>query len=329
MIIITGATGRMGLKLVDALRKSKQQFCCIVRSRESAKKLPRGVKFRLASLESGAGLANALKDASIVIHLAGSTDTRLGMHALALANVVSCQNLYHSLPKKTSRVIHASSIAVYGKHLPHIPCDEHAHPKPDSPYARTKWAGERIARDAAIRFPVTVLRPAIVYGPAFHEGFFAVLKSIEEKKMAIIGKGDNYVAFVHVDDLVEAILLAMKSEKPGLSVYNISNSPQDSLTQTQLFELAAKELGAPVPTSHISYTAARLSISARQSLFSLFGKSTSLTPDMVDQISSSRVFETWAAQTELGWSPKIGLKEGIRQTVSEYLEWKKSSKQKV
>jgi len=324
MIVITGATGRIGLALVDALKARKEKFACIVRDRDSAKKLHKGVKFRLASLESGAGLAGALKDADIIVHLAGSTNTRESAHSLALANVVSAQNLYHSLPKKISRIVHASSIAVYGKRLPHIPCDEHAHPKPDTPYARTKWAGERIAREAAIRFPVTILRPAIVYGPHFHEGFFTVLKSIEKGQLSIIGKGDNYVAFVHVDDLVEALLLSIRSKKLGLSVYNISNPPQDSLTQIQLYETAAKELGVAAPKSHIPFTAAKIAISARQSILSLFGRKTSLTPEMADQIAFNRVFDTWAAQTELGWSPKIRLKEGIRQTVLEYNEWKKS-----
>lgn len=322
MLAITGATGRLGLNLVRALIAKKEKFFCIVRSEASAKKLPKGVKWRLASLENGAGLQKALEGATAVANLAGSIDTRLSTRELMIANATATSHLFTALPSTVKRVVHISSISVYGKRLRHVPSDEFQMPQPDCPYAASKLAGERIARTHSLRFPVIVLRPAIIYGPGFEEGFFPILKNIEEEKMQIIGNGENHIPLIHSDDVVSAILLALKSNRAGLAIYNIAPSPEDTPTQMEVFAMAASALKKPAPSSSIPYTFALLTIGARQAALSLAGKKTSFTADMVDQIAMDRMFDTSLAKKELGWERRIGLKEGISQTLSEYREWK-------
>jgi 2-alkyl-3-oxoalkanoate reductase len=324
MIAITGATGRIGLRLVEKLRRQKMPLVAIVRSAESARKLPSGVKFRIASLENGEGVKEALEGADFIVNLAGSTDTRLGEGKLSLANISSTSHLFHSLPDGIKHAVHISSIAIYGKKLPRLPCPETAHPNPDNAYARTKWAGEHIAREASIRVSVTVLRPGIVYGPSFEEGFFPMLKKIKEGSAKIIGDGENRIPLVHVDDVVDAIVLSLKGKKPGLSVYNICG---EEATQKQVLGMAAQGLGVEPPSKTIGYGAARAFASANEFFSSLQGRRTSFTPEMVDQMACDRYFDTAMAKRELGWSPCIGLKEGIKQTIKQYNsvknpEWK-------
>lgn len=315
MIAITGATGRIGLRLVAELQKMGKKPIAIVRSEASARKLPKGVKFRIASLENGDGVSEALAGADAVVNLAGSTDTRLTDGQLALANISATSHLFHCLPPSVKNAVHVSSITIYGKELPHVPCDEFAHPNPDTPYARTKWAGERIARDAAMRLPVSVLRPAIVYGPSFEDGFYPMLNKLQDGSAKIIGNGENRMPLVHVDDVVLAIVLALKNPKQGLSVYNIS-SPES--TQKEIYAMAASALGVNPPTKSIPRQMAKLLASANSFSASLRGRRTSFTPDMVDQLSADRAFDTYLAHKHLGWSPRITLKEGIIQTVKAY-----------
>ncbi len=329
MITVTGATGRIGRRLLAALSKGKEPVCAIVRSRESVEKLPKGAKWRLASLSTGAGLRDALADTDKVVNLAGAVGTHLPEHELFISNVTSTSHLFTSLPATVQRVVHISSIAIYGKKPACLPADEFCKPQPDSAYAKTKWGGELVARAHAARFPVTVLRPAIVCGPEFSEGFFPVISALEKGSMKIIGSGENHVPLVHVNDVVSAIVSSLHSSKKGLSTYNISAPPEKTLTQEELFTLAAKALRVPPPNSHISYPAAKLTVHFRSCLLSLFGRKSSLTSDMIGQLYYDRVFDISQATRELGWFPKIGLKEGVLQTVKAYKEWKHGQNKRV
>jgi|GEM_PF-406508 len=319
MIAITGATGRIGRRLCAKLAK-KEKVVAIVRSEDSAKKLPKGTRFAIASLEYGDNLKEALSFAEYAVNLAGSTDTSLGEGELALANMTATGHFFNSLPDNVNRVVHVSSIAIYGKKPTRLPCDEFSHPNPDNAYARTKWAGELIARQGAARFPVTVLRPGIVYGPSFEEGFFPMLGKIKNGGAKIIGDGENRIPLVHVDDVVSAILLSLKSKKEGLSVYNICG---EEATQRRILSMAAKELGASAPKEKISYPMAKALARANEIISSISGNRTSFTSDMVDQMALDRVFDTSLAKKELGWSARIGLKVGIAQTAKEYKAFSK------
>jgi nucleoside-diphosphate-sugar epimerase len=53
-------------------------------------------------------------------------------------------------------------------------------------------------------------------------------------------------------------------------------------------------------------------------LYSAFGKKPSITPSMVLQLSSNRVFDVYRARRFLGWKPAISFKEGLAQVIKEF-----------
>jgi len=152
----------------------------------------------------------------------------------------------------------------------------------------------------------------MVYGPGFEEGYFTILRYLEEGKMQIIGDGANRIPLVHINDVVSAILLALDKPVPHCREYNIVGFEQ--LTQQQLLAAAAQELGVAVPEKHIHPAM----ISVIMSMQGLAGKKASLGPESIRQLTLDRAYSCKRAKKELGWEPQVKLADGIREMVQLY-----------
>lgn len=321
LVAIAGASGKVGRRLVAFLRAKKVPVLALVRSRESAAALPKGTYFKVVDLQTGAGLAAALRSATHLVNLTGRVDTGMPERELYEANVLPTQNLLASAPASLRRFVHVSSIAVYGKRLRN-PVSEDSPRHADMPYARTKLEGETLALAARSRFPVTVIQPAIIYGPGFESGFYPVLRQLQSGRARLIGKGDNHLPFIHVDDVVTGLYAALRADVPSGSVFLLSSD--DSPTQAQALAAAAKELGIPAPTHRISPRLASAMARTFSFVRRLQGKPSSLTPEMVAQLCSDRVFDVSQAKKQLHWRPAISFKTGVRQVVKQYQQSKKA-----
>ena len=112
------------------------------------------------------------------------------------------------------RFLHVSTTDVYG--YPQAPCDENA-PMHDAglPYNRTKIQGEeavwRAHREHGL--PVTVVRPATIYGPRGKDFVVEIAKLLRQRVMVLIDGGRARGGFTYVDNVAEAMMQAALS--PG------------------------------------------------------------------------------------------------------------------
>ncbi len=320
LVAVAGASGRVGRRLLSYLKSKGIRAVALVRSRASIARLPKNTPYKLVHFDTGWGLADALKNATHVVNLTGSVDTSLSQKELYDANVVPTSHLLSAAPLSIRRFVHVSSIAVYPKH-PRGPVDENHHRAPADPYGRTKLEGERIAIMHAQRLPITILEPAIIYGPGFASGFHAVLERLAKGEMAVIGKGDNRFPLIHVDDVVSAIHQALLSDVPSGSVFIIASA--QPLTQTEALTLAADALGVPAPRSHVPASVAKLGAVFSTLKARIRGRESALSTDMVEQICADRVFNPERARRLLGWSARIGHAKGIQQAVQAFMKAKR------
>ena len=130
------------------------------------------------------------------------------------------------------RILFASSAAVYGD-SDQVPASEEAPLTPQSPYAVSKIIGEELLRRSEIES--CSLRFFNVYGPnqSAEGGYAAVIpafkKAIAEgKECTIFGDGTQIRDFIHIDDLVRIIGLAIAAEKLPLEL-NIASGEATSL----------------------------------------------------------------------------------------------------
>ncbi len=199
-----------------------------------------------------------------------------------------------------ARVVFTSTRQVYGRPR-YLPLDE-AHPCEASDVnGAHKRAAEQYHRVYAAAYGLTsvVLRLTNTYGPGQlvkhpRQGFIGwfVRLAAEGKTIEVMGDGEQRRDLNHVDDVATALLLAAASPQTGNGTYNLGGTPPVSLR-----ELAALlvELSP--------------------------GASWRLVPFPTDRarIDVGDAFASYAAiQRDLGWEPRIGLREGLAETLRFY-----------
>jgi UDP-glucose 4-epimerase len=231
-------------------------------------------------------------EAELVFHLAAQADVATSVERPAFdatVNVVGTVNVLEAARAAGASVVFSSTGgAIYGD--VDAPADEHAALRPVSPYGTAKLAAEAYV-DAWRRIHglrAVSLRFANVYGPrqssSLEGGVIAIFleRLAAGEETVIYGDGEQTRDFVHVADVVRALLVA--SERDG-GVLNIGTGAETSISR--LHELCRSVVGKGGPPR---YAAAR-SGDARRS-----------------------VLDVSRAAAELGWRPELELEPGLRAT---------------
>ena len=113
MILVTGGTGFIGTHLLERLVANREAVRALVRRTRLPRVLPAGVETVYGDLESGTGIADALRGADAVIHLAGVTKA-LRTYDFYSGNVRATEQLVHSMAGQGIRLVHVSSLAAIG-----------------------------------------------------------------------------------------------------------------------------------------------------------------------------------------------------------------------
>jgi nucleoside-diphosphate-sugar epimerase len=303
-VLVTGATGRVGKHLVAALLEDGENVRVLAREPQKAKELwGDSVEVAQGSVTDKVSVAGAVEGVDVVYHLAALVNYEASREALFAANVEGTRNVLEAA--KGKRIIHLSSSSVYGKKAV-LPITERTSFTPTDPYGESKAASDNLARQAG----AVVLRPTVIYGPGFAEGFFKLFEMVEKKKMVIAGNGQNRLQWTHIDDLVSALLLSKDKGTSG-EAYNIVGD--DVKTQTELLSVIARLLGVPMPKN-------KLSMGVLRTVGSIVIK-----PYHLETIASDRIFDCSKAKKDLGWQPKMTFEEGLKETVAEYMMSGKSA----
>lgn len=288
MILVTGASGFIGRRLVEALSGQERKVRALVRSEAGGRRLPEGVEVIRGDVTDVASLRPAAEGVELVFHLAGSY--RGGAEELQATHVTGTANLLSALEPGT-RVVYVSSTSVYGWDQA-WPADHTNEPRPVSPYGEAKLAAERLV-GAWAGGPTVIARPTITYGPGDERGMLSRgVKLMARGVRWFPGDGRNRIHLLHVDDLVRALLLLGDA---GAGVF-VLGGPEATPT-SRIFGLLAAGAGLAPPVFGLPAPAVRLV--ARHS---------------VDVLTRDRAYSWERARRELGWEPAIDVEEGIPAT---------------
>src|SRR5437763_3458572 len=213
--------------------------------RDTAAQLARHPSFRLfeGSIADPQAVAQATSGARWVFHLAAIPSVPLSMkepERTTAVNVGGTVNvLQAALRARSERVVLACSCAAYGDG-PEQPKHEALLPRPVSPYAAQKIACELLAQTytRAYGLPCVALRFFNVYGPRQDpKSEYAaaiprfVTRLLSGERPIVYGDGLQTRDFVHVDDVVQANLLAATSAKAPGEVINVASGRSSSLVE--------------------------------------------------------------------------------------------------
>jgi nucleoside-diphosphate-sugar epimerase len=235
-VLVTGASGFIGGRLVERLLLEEGAHVkALIRSYTTAQWLSRTMaQVCLGDVTQPQSLEPALEGCDVVFHCAAM----LGgdPQQMERVNATGTKNLLQAARRAgVSRFVHVSSLAVHGQDYADG-ADEMAPFAPgNDPYARTKLAGEQLARQSyeQHRLPVVILRPTIVYGPRSQFWTIDPLERIKRDRLALLGQGDGVANVVYVDDVVTALLLAAAA--PGVEGEAFLISGMERVTWREFF----------------------------------------------------------------------------------------------
>lgn len=314
-VLITGASGRVGTALVKRLMKEGYRVRALVRDTYSADQLPSGIEIAFGDITDLEGLRGCCEKVEVVYHLAALIDYQAGWPRLYEVNSKGTVNVVTEAARaKVKRLVYASSIGVYGKGKQGRALKESDALEPSDDYGRSKLDGEIAVWHSNL--PFIALRFGLVYGPGFDEAYMPLLKMLEKRRMPYVGHGQNIMPFVHVNDVVEALVVAGSKNKEALNhAYNIVG---ERVTQKQAFNLACRYLGVGRPLVHASPAVLKSAVKMLNVVDRVMGRKPKLVPEYIEALEVNRDFDTEKARKVLGWKPKVEIKEGIQEMVEYY-----------
>lgn len=318
--LVTGATGQVGMHVVERLRRDGWNIRALVRHPAQAGGLSgAGVMLEAGNVLDVDGFTRAALGCDVVFHTAAAVTPSGGWEAFQRPNVEGTRNAIAAVVASGARLVHVSSVAVYGgsaRYLDGRRTSEDAVLSPlsdDSWYARSKRESEALVLDAHRegRIWATAVRPDVIYGRHDRQFVPRLARLLKRGFAPIIGGGHSTLAVVHAENVADGMVRAATSDVAGGRAYNLAND--FDVTVSDFFQLAGEGLGIQLRRVRVPYVVAK---GAERAVFRmtrlLSGKrATAVSFSAVDFLARDNPFTSDRARRELGWDPPVRPEVGI------------------
>jgi len=329
-VFVTGATGFIGMRLVQALAERGQRVRAL--SRRDRVDPPPGfdrhrleplqhelVEFVRGDITDRDSLVRGMEGCNRVFHLAAyAKNWASDPQTFYRINVEGLENVFEAARQQgISRVVWTSSIVTFGPTPPGVVGDETL-PRitPDylTVYEQTKAIAEREAlRQAADGFPVVIVNPTRVYGPGHLTEGNSLARLIDDydrgRLPVLLNRGVNVGNYVLVDDVVAGHLLAMETGRIG-ERYILGG---ENVTLKEFFRTIDRVSGKThfqLPMLHLTPLAFAWLQKQRAEWFGVYP---TITPGWIRTFVVDWAYRSDKAVRELGYRP-TRLEDGMRIT---------------
>jgi UDP-glucose 4-epimerase len=261
-------------------------------------------------------------DVSVVVHLAArlhipTPDSDHEAEATRV-NYTGTQNVVEAaLQHRAERLVHFSSIAVYGAGEGSV-FSEESDVRPGSAYAQTKLAAEQLVLDAKKsdgRPLGTVLRLAAVYGSRVKGNYQQLLHALARGWFIPVGDGKNMRSLVYDRDVAHAALLAATHPAAAGRIYNVANKRPCELRE--LIAVMCQALGRKPPRIALPPGATRSAFGLVEDVARILAVKPPVTRAMIDKYVENVAVDSGRIRTELGFESTYDLTAGWTETLRE------------
>jgi nucleoside-diphosphate-sugar epimerase len=249
-----------------------------------------------------------LKGVDVVIHAAAEIRQPEVMMAV---NVQGPERLLNAaLAAGVRRWVQLSSVGAYGPIFEGC-VDELTPERPVGPYEKTKTLFDQLLRDAAkqSQLQVCIVRPSNVYGPGMvNQSLFQMMGMIRRGWFAYMGPAGASANYVHVNDVVSALLLCAALPQAAGKTYNVS----DWTSIEELVEAMARGMGVSAPTRRLSLGLMMLLARSLQWM-----PRWPLTVARVRALSGRARYSTQRIEEDLGWRVSVPVAQGMYQLAAD------------
>lgn len=308
-ILITGGAGFQGSHLTDSLVEQGHNVSILNTYSEKAernlKDSIKNIKIIWGSITDKEIIDKTVRGNDVVFHLAAHVNVDESLknpYVFYDVNVLGTMHVLEAVKKYGARLIFVSTCEVYGdgheiKYGAAL--NEHAELRPNSPYAASKAAADRMCHAFSTSYDInmTIIRPFNVYGERQKSNTFGALipiltaKALRGEFLTVFGDGSATRDYSHISDIIQSYNLVLQNpDKLKNKVINFANGQ----------EISVKEIA--------QYIAKKLNVEV------VHGPA---RPGEVSRFPADISFAK-----SLGYSPKVNIWEGLDR----YINWAKQQK---
>ncbi len=309
-IFITGGAGFIGSHLVDILVSEKRQVIVFDNlssgKKDFLKKSASKKNFKLVEgdMLNPAQIKTALpEDTDLVVHLASNPDISKGIHDPTLdfnQTTIATFNLLQEMKeKKIKNLIFFSGSGIYGDVGKVFTKENYGPLLPISMYGATKLSAEGLVSAFSNLFGIhaVIFRPAnIIGGRATHGVVFDFLAKLKKNpnELQILGDGKQSKSYLYVDDVLDAVFIALRKTRGRIAVYNIAST--SFITVNEIASSAISALG--LKDVKIAHTKGKIGWPGDIPIV---------------RIDSAKI-------RKIGWKEKFSSRQAVKKTLRDLLE---------
>lgn len=277
-----------------------------------------GLEVIVGSITDAKIAEKACQGVDIVLHTAQLAQEAGALKDFREVNVDGTVNIAKAAKNAGIKTfVHLSSVMVYGFNYPDRVTESGPLSWENNPYCQTKIEAETalLELNNPPDFGITIMRAGDVYGPGSIPWIVRPVHFMRQKLFAYASDGPGVINHVYVDNLIDAIFLAIAKETYG-EIFNITDGQETSCKDyfTRLAEIS----NSPAPMS-LGKDEIKLFLKLRVQGQKLFRKKADILPESIDFMTRPYAYSIAKAQSLLNYAPKIDLEQGLRRT-QEWLE---------
>lgn len=308
---ITGGTGFIGKALSLRHLSEGDTVRILTRHAESDLGLSRFVECFQGDLTVPSSILKSFVDGvDVLYHCAGEVKK---LEKMQDVNVLGTRNLCIAADRKIGHFVQLSSVGVYGYHKEGF-ITEDTPLTPANLYEKTKALSDQVVIEASKNgaFTHSILRPSNVFGPDMsNQSLFQMTAMIKKGLFFFIGQPGASANYIHVDNVVEGLLLCGKMQGAKGQIYNLS----DHRTMEEFVAIITNTLGKPFPKLRLPINLVRCIIKFCRKVPRF-----PLTESRIDGLTNRSIYSIEKIQNDLGYIHQMSMEDGIRQLV---MAWKR------
>lgn len=315
-VLVTGGSGLLGSHVIEALRARNVPVRALVRSTAASVVAALGAETVIGDVSDPAVWSRATAGGVTgIVHAAAVVDQVAGPAAYTV-NVQGTQCAIDAARAAGARLVHISSVSVYGGSADYSPSLEHRTEEfPFRPirasdgYARSKREAEELVRHAAEAGHITAIaiRPNVIYGERDRLFTPRLMRAVRVPLVPVIGPGTNHLSCVYAGNVAQAVVLALDVPGDGFRAYNVATDAAPLLTMREFLATIAQACEVRARFMTLPVGIARFAIA--------LWSGPRLARAALGFVTGENPWDSNRARRELGWTPAVSTRDGIVRAV--------------
>ncbi|MFA5200151.1 MAG: NAD(P)-dependent oxidoreductase [Candidatus Omnitrophota bacterium] len=326
-IAITGCSGALGSSLSKALLSSGNQVCGldIIPPPEEIIRHP-GFEFKPTDVTDFRAVCRNIAGNQAAIHSAVLLPQKcyLGLEHYMDVNANGAVNFLKAcLENNIKKAVLISTSGVLKPKKKGIIFDSDEYRQSSSLYLRSKIEAERMVDALGLKDKIDylTLRPTSIYGPGMNYKWRDIFHLAGKGRLFVVGSGKQPYSIIHLQDLIEAIILSISKLEKGISGEKILITSKEKLSIYYILAFISKYFSSRLPKKMPFFVAFMGAI-----VLNKLGKISrneflsSIHPENIRDYNTGLFFDNKKANSLLGFESKIDFEPGMLEVLDKYHE---------